>query len=335
VKVAIVTTSYPRDEDDFAGRFIAETVERLRARGLEVDVVAPGAYRDFGLAYGGGVVHNLRKRPWAAPALAASLLRAVRRAARTADVVHAYWLPTGAAAALSGKPFVVSLPGTDMELARRAPRLTRAVLTRAKVALAHSEAIAAEARRLGARDVRIAPAGIELPAETNGEAEPPQVLFVGRLSPEKGIEELLAATDGLNLVVAGDGPLRERVPQALGFVPPDELARLYDRAAVVVCPSRRDGFPVACAEAMAHARPVVATAVGGLPDMVVDGETGLLVPPRDPQALRAAIDRLLADPDLRHRLGRNARTRIAELCDWDRILDTIVGSYETALGPRG
>jgi glycosyltransferase involved in cell wall biosynthesis len=331
VKVAIVTTSYPRDEDDFAGRFIAETVERLRARGLEVDVVAPGAYRDFGLAYGGGVVHNLRKRPWAAPALVASLLRAVRRAARTADVVHAYWLPTGAVAALSGKPFVVSLPGTDMELARRAPRLARAVLARAKVALAHSEAIAAEARRLGARDVRIAPSGIELPATTNGEAEPPQVLFVGRLSPEKGIEELLAATAGLDLVVAGDGPLRERVPQALGFVPPDELARLYERAALVVCPSRRDGFPVACAEAMAHARPVVATAVGGLPDMVVDGETGLLVPPRDPQALRAAIDRLLADPELRHRLGQNARTRIAELCDWDRILDTIVGAYETAL----
>jgi glycosyltransferase involved in cell wall biosynthesis len=332
VKVAIVTTSYPRDEDDFAGRFIAETVERLRARGLEVDVVAPGTYRDFGLAYGGGVVHNLRKRPWAAPALAASLLRAVRRAARTADVVHAYWLPTGAAAALSGKPFVVSLPGTDMELARRAPRLARAVLTRAKVALAHSEAIAAEARRLGARDVRIAPSGIELPELTNGEAEPLQVLFVGRLSPEKGIEELLAATDGLDLVVAGDGPLRERVPQALGFVSPDELARLYARAAVFVCPSRRDGFPVACAEAMAHARPVVATAVGGLPDMVVDGETGLLVPPRDPQALRAAIDRLLADPDLRRRLGQNARTRIAELCDWDRIVDTIVGAYETALG---
>jgi len=332
VKVAIVTTSYPRDQDDFAGRFIAETVDRLRARGLEVDVVAPGAYRDFGLAYGGGVVHNLRKRPWAAPALAASLLRAVRRAARTADVVHAYWLPTGAAAALSGKPFVVSLPGTDMELARRVPRLARAVLSRAKVALAHSEAIAAEARRLGATDVRIAPAGIELPAATNGEADPPQVLFVGRLSPEKGIEELLAAADGLDLVVAGDGPLRERVPQALGFVPPDELALLYERAAVVVCPSRRDGFPVACAEAMAHARPVVATAVGGLPDMVVDGETGLLVPPRDPQALRAAIDRLLADQDLRRRLGQNARTRIAELCDWDRIVDTIVGAYETALG---
>ena len=326
-----MTTSYPRDEADFAGRFVADAVERLRARGLEIEVVAPGAFRDFGLAYGGGVVHNVRRRPWAVPAMAASLLRAVRHAAKRADVVHAYWLPTGAAAAFSGKPFVVSLPGTDMELARRAPRLARAILSRAKVALAHSQAIADEARRLGARDVRFAPAGVDLPARTTHPAEPPQVLFVGRLSPEKGVEDLLAAAGGLDLVVAGDGPLRARVPQALGFVPPDQLAELYDRAAVVVCPSRRDGFPVACAEAMAHARPVVASAVGGLPDMVVDGETGLLVPPRDPEALRAAIDRLLADADLRQRLGENARARIADLCDWDRIVDTIVGAYETAV----
>jgi glycosyltransferase involved in cell wall biosynthesis len=329
--VAVVTTSYPRDDADFAGRFVADAVERLRARGLDVEVVAPGAYRDFRLAYGGGVVHNIRRRPWAVPALGASLVRAVRRAATRADVVHAYWLPTGAAAALSGKPFVVSLPGTDMELARRAPRLARIILSRAKVALAHSQAIAEEARRLGARDVRIAPAGVELPEKMGAEAVPPQVLFVGRLSPEKGVEELLAAANGLDLVVAGDGPLRARVPQALGFVPPAELAELYDRAAVVVCPSRRDGFPVACAEAMAHARPVVASAVGGLPDMVVDGETGLLVPPRDPEALRAAIDRLLADADLRRRLGENARAHIAELCDWDRIVDTIIGAYETAV----
>src|SRR5213079_747321 len=114
-------------------------------------------------------------------------------------------------------------------------------------------------------------------------------LFAGRLSPEKGIDELVAATTGMNLVVAGDGPLRESVPGALGFVPHDELERLYARAAVVACPSRREGFGVVCAEAMAHGRPVVACAVGGLLDLVVDGKTGLLVPPRDPDALRAAL----------------------------------------------
>jgi glycosyltransferase involved in cell wall biosynthesis len=331
VKVAVLTTSWPRHQGDFAGRFVADVVERISARGVDVEVLSPGTYRDFGLAYGGGVVHNARRRPWAVPFLIGSMGRAVRLAARRADLVHAFWLPAGAVAAFAGKPFVVSLPGTDMELARRLPWLARPVLRRAKVVLPVSQALADEARRLGARDVRVVHSGVDLPAEVGVEADPPEVLYVGRLSPEKGVEELLAAADGFRLVVAGDGPLRRRVPEALGFVPHAELAELYRRAAVVVCPSRRDGFPVACAEAMAHARPVVASSVGGLPDMVRDGETGLLVPPGDAVALRAAIERLLADQALRKRLGEAGRERIGELCDWDRIIGILLRAYEDAL----
>src|SRR5207253_6815553 len=130
--------------------------------------------------------------------------------------------------------------------------------------------------------------------------------------------------NGMKLTIAGDGPLRERVPGALGFVPHDELGPLYDRAAVVAVPSRREGFGVVCAEAMAHGRPVVASAVGGLLDLVVDGETGLLVPPRDPPALRAALDRLLDDPLLRARLGAAGRERIRERFAWDAVLDATV-----------
>jgi glycosyltransferase involved in cell wall biosynthesis len=336
VRVALLTTSYPRGEDDFAGRFVADTVRRLRARGVEIEVVGPGSYKDFGLAYGDGVVHNVRRRPWAAPLLLGSMTRAVRHAARDADLVHAYWLPAAAPAALSGRPFVVSLPGTDMELAARAPWLARPLLRRARVALAVSDAIGAQARRLGARDVRVVHLGIEIPADSRAEADPPEVLFVGRLSPEKGIQELLQASDGLNVVVVGDGPLRKSVPNGLGYLTREEVLARYRRAAVVVCPSRRDGFPLACAEAMAHGCPVVASAVGGLPDMVVDGETGLLVPPRDPAALRAAIDRLLADPDLRRRLGQTARERISKLSGWDAVVDATLAAYQDALrGPAG
>jgi glycosyltransferase involved in cell wall biosynthesis len=114
-------------------------------------------------------------------------------------------------------------------------------------------------------------------------------------------------------------------------VPAAELDRLYGRAAVVVCPSRRDGFNLVCAEAMAHGRPVVASAVGGLLDLVIDGETGIRVPPREPAALRAAIDRLLGDDDLRHRLGAAARDHVARLCDWERIVDATIAVYEEAL----
>ena len=116
----------------------------------------------------------------------------------------------------------------------------------------------------------------------------------------------------MRLVVAGDGPLRERVPGALGFVPHDELSPLYARAAVSSCPSRREGYGVACAEAMAHGRPVVASAVGGLLDLVVDGETGLLVPPGDADALRAGLARVLDDVQLRRSMGAAARTRRRE-----------------------
>src|SRR5207302_10933807 len=136
------------------------------------------------------------------------------------------------------------------------------------------------------------------------------------------------AARGLPLVVTGDGPLRDRVPGTLGFVPPGELGAYYDRAAVVACPSRREGFGMACAEAMAHGRPVVAGAVGGLLDLVVDGETGLLVPPRDVAALRAALRRLLADQELRRRLGENARRRAREHFSWDRVTDLTVAAYE-------
>jgi D-inositol-3-phosphate glycosyltransferase len=99
---------------------------------------------------------------------------------------------------------------------------------------------------------------------------------------------------------------------------------------VVACPSRREGFGVVCAEAMAHGRPVVASAVGGLLDLVVDGETGLLVPPRDPPALRTALERLLGDAELRTRLGAAARDRIREHFAWDAVLDATVALYEEA-----
>ena len=148
------------------------------------------------------------------------------------------------------------------------------------------------------------PSGVQVPDEVAEEADPPEVLFAGRLSPEKGILELVEAARGMKLVVAGDGPLRDRVPGALGFVPHDD-ARAAVRAGgggrVPVAPR---GVRRRLRGGDGYGRPVVAGAVGGLLDLVVDGETGLLVPPRDVGALRAALERLLGDSELRRRLGR-------------------------------
>ena len=334
MKVVVLTTSYPRHAGHAAGRFVADAVERLRERGVEVDVVAPGRFRHFGIAYGAGIVGNLRRRPERAllvPAMLTAFAAAARDAARDADLVHAHWLPAGLAALATRRPFVLQLWGTDVELARRVPWLARPVLVRARLVVCASRALAESARTLGARDVRVIPSGVDVPDSVAEEANPPEILFAGRLSPEKGILELVAAADGYPLVVAGDGPLRKHVPQALGFVGPDALARLYDRAAVVACPSHREGFGVACAEAMAHGHPVVAAAVGGLLDLVVDEETGLLVPPRDVAALRAALERLLADRDLRRRMGAAARERVREHFSWRRSTDLTLEAYAHAL----
>src|SRR5581483_12106331 len=215
VKVAVLTTSYPRHERDVAGAFVRDGVEALRRAGVEVDVVSPASFPHFGIAYGHGVVGNLRRSPWKAlllPAFLLSFARAARRAAREADLVHAHWLPSGLVGLATGKPVVLQLWGTDVELARRAPRLARWVLRRAVLVVAASESLAAAARELGARDVAVVPTGVDVPEVVAEPDEPPHVLYVGRLSEEKGVLELVEAARGLPLVVVGDGPLRDRVP---------------------------------------------------------------------------------------------------------------------------
>jgi glycogen(starch) synthase len=334
MKLLVLTTSYPRYEGDPTVNFLGEAVAHLRERGVDVDVVSPATFPHYGIAYGSGVVGNLRRDPWRAallPAMLWNFRRAAGRLAPKADLIHAHWLPSGGIAATCGRPFVVQLWGTDVELARRVRPLARSILRRARLTICPSNALAEAARELGAGEVRVIPSGVEVPAEVAEEADPPEVLFAGRLSREKGILELVEAANEMKLVVAGDGPLRDSVPGALGFVPHDELGPLYERAAVVACPSHREGFGVVCAEAMAHGRPVVAGAVGGLLDLVVDGETGILVPPRDVSALRAALERLLGDRELRHRLGTAARERIREHFAWPAVTDATLAAYEAAL----
>ena len=118
----------------------------------------------------------------------------------------------------------------------------------------------------------------------------------------------------------------------MGFVPPAELGAYYERAAIVACPSRREGYGVVAREAMAHGRPVVATAAGGLADAVEHEVTGLVVPKQDVAALRAAIERLLADADLRHRLGTAARDAASIEYSWEAATATTLDAYRAATG---
>jgi glycosyltransferase involved in cell wall biosynthesis len=329
MKVVVLTTSYPRHAADVAGRFIADSVEGVRGRGVDVEVVSPATFRHFGLAYNSGIARNLRAAPWKValiPAFMTAYAHAARKAARDADLVHAHWIPSAIAARAAGKPYVLQVWGTDVELARRAPALVKPLLRGAELVIAASSFLAAEARSLGAREVRVVPFGVDIP-ESVGEPEaPPHVLFAGRLSEEKGILEFVEATEGLPRVIVGDGPLRARTPDALGFMPPAELGSWYSRAAVVCVPSRREGYGIVAREAMAYGRAVVATRVGGLADLehVESVEAG------DCAALRAAVLGLLDDPARRTELGDAARAE-ARRFSHEAAADRLVACYGDAL----
>jgi len=306
MKVVVLTTSYPTPGHPVAGNFVATAVDGVRAAGIDVDVVSPGSFPHFGIAYGGGIAQNLRAAPWRlalVPAFLAAFVRAARVAARDADLVHAHWIPSAIAARATGKPYVLQVWGTDVELARRAPALFAPLLRSARLVIAASSYLADEAADLGARDVRVVPFGVSIPDVVGQPDEPPHVLFAGRLSEEKGILEFLEATDGLERVIVGDGPLRAQVPEAAGFVPPAEIGAWYERAAVVCVPSRREGYGMSAREAMAFGRPVIAARVGGLRDLV----NVVFVPPNDVSALRSAVQRLLRDPGRRAELADAAR----------------------------
>ncbi len=332
MKVVVLTTSYPRDADDVAGRFVADSVVGVRAQGVDVEVVSPATFKHFGIAYGGGIAQNLRGAPWKlalVPAFVAAYARAARVAARDADLVHAHWIPSAIAARATGKPYVLQVWGTDIELARKAPFLVRPLIRGARRVIAASSFLADEARALGARDVQVVPFGVDLPEHVGAPEEPPHVLYAGRLSEEKGVLEFVEATEGLPRVIVGDGPLRSRVADAVGFAPPSELGAYYERAAVVCVPSRREGYGLAAREAMAFGRPLVASRVGGLTDL--DGFGVVLVPPRDPKALRAAIETLLNDPVERAQLGATARDAAASRFSHESCARSLVEVYEAAL----
>jgi glycosyltransferase involved in cell wall biosynthesis len=163
--------------------------------------------------------------------------------------------------------------------------------------------------------------------------EPGLVVSVARLVEKKGLADLVAACGILRqrgthvrLAIAGEGPLRGELERAavgagldgalLGPLPHEEIRGLYGRASVFCLPcviastGDRDGLPTSVLEAMALGVPVVTTAVNGLAEAVVDGETGLVVPEHDPDALADALERVLGEPELAARLAEQGRRHV-------------------------
>ena len=175
----------------------------------------------------------------------------------------------------------------------------------------------------------------------------PQLFCAARITENKGFDIALRAFPAVldrfpaaRFVIAGDGPMRSRLEQLsealglhdhvtfTGWVAPAEIPRLINESALAVIPSRwEETFGLVTVQAMQVARPVVASAIGGIPEVVADGVTGLLVPPGDPALLAGAILTILEDPERAGVMGALGRTRATELFSWVRCLSEYESVY--------
>lgn len=391
LRVLFVTHAFPRGEGDAAGSFLLRLARALADERVDVSVVAPAgvhadatplaehesmdgiavrrfryAPRDWEtLAYTGAMVESVRGSARGKLALG-GLLSAERRAVARAihetraSVVHAHWwFPNALAAAgparRAGVPLIITSHGTDLRLLERTPAaapLARYAFRRAAAVTCVSSWLAGIARPFTGREPIVAPmpadAAVFFPA---GERSADRLLFVGRLSEQKGVLNAVGALARLRsptamLDVVGHGPLRpqlhERARQ-LGVdervhvhasMPPRQLAAMYQRAAALLVPSIGEGLGLVAVEAQLCQTPVIAYDSGGLPDVVEDGASGFLVRPGDVAALAAATDRVLEDPALARRLGATGRERALARFAPDAAARTYASLYREALERR-
>jgi phosphatidylinositol alpha-1,6-mannosyltransferase len=237
--------------------------------------------------------------------------------------------------------------------------LRRASLSGADQVLTYSQYLARRAHTFGAStdDISVIPFGTnpdvfypeEVPdlRDTFEAEEHPIILSAGRLVRKKGFDTAIRALDHITdtlpdvrLLIAGDGPERPKLErliqdlgltdhvQFLGNVPHSHLRKYYNLADAFLMagheePDDIEGFGLVYIEANACGTPTIGARVGGVPDAVRHGETGLLVPPQDPSATADALIRLLTNPDLAERLGRKGRQRVLDEANWDHVADRI------------
>jgi glycosyltransferase involved in cell wall biosynthesis len=285
------------------------------------------------------------------PALAVRLARTLRSIGP--DIVHTHLVHADVYGALARRARLVSTKhNPDPFRAGPFRYLERALTRRAARLIAISEAVrrfSVEQVGLPAEKVDVVHYGLDELPPAWGEnpllaLEGPVLLAVCRLATQKGLETAVRALPlipGATLLVLGEGPerapltaLAERLGISDRLLLPGRVgnvAALYRRADLVVHPARWEGFGLAMLEAMLAAKPVVAARAGSAPELVVDGETGILTPPGDPGALADAANSLLADPARARAMGEAGRSRVRTEFSVARMVERTVAVYVESL----
>ena len=288
------------------------------------------------------------------------------------DLVHAYFgIPGGAIAwalkALADLPYVISFRGRDVHGGKALDSegidglfkaISRPIWGAADALVANSEGLKSIAHRVEPSvEIEVIPNGIDThrfrPSKEKRKGDVIRILFVGRLEPYKGLDDLIEAialikprlTCGLAVDIVGDGSLRDDLPEQIrrsdvsqevhfrGGVSPDCIPFEFQKADVFVLPSIVEGMPNVVLEAMASGIPVVATRIPGSQELVIDGQTGLLVPHSSPAELGRALLRLIEDRRGREQMGRNGRSS-AESKSWRHVADAYLKTFERVLEGR-
>lgn len=345
------------------GRHVRAVAATLAAAGVDVVVAGP---RSADAAFGFSAVARyapVEVSTGPRPVGDARAVRRLRRVLGGAGLVHAHGIRAAALAGVAmprGVPLVTTwhnaLLGSRLRRAAWVP-LERRVARRATVTLCVSADLAERVRALGGRDVRVAPVGARRPAGPArarddvraelGAGDRPLLVAAGRLTEQKGYDLLLDAAAIWEVraprprtVVAGDGPLRgalteeaERRDADVSFVGArDDVPDLFAAADVVLLPSRWEGSPLTAHEALFSGTPLVATAVGGLPELL-GGGAAVLTPPGDPRAFGEAVLRLLDDPAAAAAVGAAGRIRAEEWPDEDEAARRVLAVYDELLAP--
>jgi glycosyltransferase involved in cell wall biosynthesis len=273
----------------------------------------------------------------------------VRRAVRRADLVHTHLVHADVYGAFGARRLVSTKHNDDPFRAGVFRFVERALARRAARVIAITNSLARfQVERVGlpAAKVEVIHYGLDDLPRAWGTNPPDPVpadarvlLCVCRLEPQKGVDVAISAMrdiPGAHLVVLGEGPQRQALEQLAreldvpvylpGRVP--DVAAWLRRASVLVHPVRWEGFGLALLEAMLASLPVVATNVSSIPEIVADGETGLLVPPDDPSALALAVKRALSEPS---RYGEKGRARARAEFSVAEMADRTIAVYEASL----